>query len=585
MATTADAIFDSVLALMFAEASDKPDYQVNFISQLNMKLAETFEINNALRRRRDLAEFPEPPIITALTDEVDYEFEITRSMLPLGIAGDLYVDDDETGISNDYRERYQWLLNNKLSVARFECVKKNDSLCEFDDWYGYGIEIPTRLSQLINDVGFITSAPVESVNGKVGVVLLTAANVGALPANTFIPVKVSELANDSGYQTAADVATAISGKQDTLVAGTNITIVGNVISATGGGGGGAVDSVNGYTGVVVLTAADVGALPDSTVIPTDTSDLTNGAGYITSADIPANVSAFTNDAGYITAAGAPVQSVNGQTGSVSLSIPTKVSDLNNDSGYQTAGDVSTAISGKQDTLTAGTGISIVSNVISATGGGGGGAVDSVNGYTGTVVLTAADVGALPDTTPIPANTSDLNNDSGFITSAALPTKVSDLTNDAGYITSAAIPTDVSDFTNDAGYITSADIPTNVSAFVNDAGYLTSAPVTSVNGYTGAVVLTASDVSALPSSTVIPTDTGDLTNGAGFITAAGAPVTSVNGQTGAVTISIPANVSDLNNDSGYQTASDVSTAIAGQTKETWSLIQADGTAVAKTVVLG
>lgn len=30
--------------------------------------------------------------------------------------------------------------------------------------------------------------------------------------------------------------------------------------------------------------------------------------------------------------------------------------------------------------------------------------------------TAAEVGALPDTTPIPANTSDLNNDSGFITS-------------------------------------------------------------------------------------------------------------------------------------------------------------------------
>jgi len=34
-----------------------------------------------------------------------------------------------------------------------------------------------------------------------------------------------------------------------------------------GGGGGAVDSVNGQTGVVVLTATDVGALPDSTVIP------------------------------------------------------------------------------------------------------------------------------------------------------------------------------------------------------------------------------------------------------------------------------------------------------------------------------
>ena len=43
---------------------------------------------------------------------------------------------------------------------------------------------------------------------------------------------------------------------------------------------------------------------------------------------------------------------------------------------------------------------------------------------------------------IPSKTSDLTNDSGFITASdipTIPTKVSDLTNDAGYITSAAIP--------------------------------------------------------------------------------------------------------------------------------------------------
>jgi len=45
---------------------------------------------------------------------------------------------------------------------------------------------------------------------------------------------------------------------------------------------GNVESVNGQTGVVELDAEDVGALPDSTVIPTDTADLTNGAGFITS---------------------------------------------------------------------------------------------------------------------------------------------------------------------------------------------------------------------------------------------------------------------------------------------------------------
>lgn len=62
-------------------------------------------------------------------------------------------------------------------------------------------------------------------------------------------------------------------------------------------GGGAVDSVNGQTGDVVLTAADVGALPDSTEIPTKTSDLVNDSGFITSV---------------------PVDSVNGKTGTVVL---------------------------------------------------------------------------------------------------------------------------------------------------------------------------------------------------------------------------------------------------------------------------
>ncbi len=45
------------------------------------------------------------------------------------------------------------------------------------------------------------------------------------------------------------------------------------------------------------------------------------------------------------------------------------------------------------------------------------AVDSVNGQTGTVVLDAEAVGALPANTPIPSKTSDLTNNSGFITKA------------------------------------------------------------------------------------------------------------------------------------------------------------------------
>ena len=67
----------------------------------------------------------------------------------------------------------------------------------------------------------------------------------------------------------------------------------------------------------------------------------------------------------------------------------------------------------------------------------------------------------------------------------------------------------------------------------------------MNGQTGAVVLDAGDVGALPDTTAIPSDTSDLTNTAGFVDAAGAaaaaPVQSVNSQTGAVTIPIINNI--------------------------------------------
>ena len=43
------------------------------------------------------------------------------------------------------------------------------------------------------------------------------------------------------------------------------------------------------------------------------------------------------------------------------------------------------------------------------------------------------------------------------------------------------------------------IPTKTSQLDNDSGFITSAPVTSVNAKTGAVTLSATDVSAIPST--------------------------------------------------------------------------------------
>ena len=83
------------------------------------------------------------------------------------------------------------------------------------------------------------------------------------------------------------------------------------------GAGGSVTSVNGMQGAVVLGAADVGALPDTYTAPVDS---VNGQTGTVVLSIPSDTSDLTNGAGFVDAAGAaaaaPVQSVNGQTGAV-----------------------------------------------------------------------------------------------------------------------------------------------------------------------------------------------------------------------------------------------------------------------------
>ena len=69
----------------------------------------------------------------------------------------------------------------------------------------------------------------------------------------------------------------------------------NGTRTVGTGTGGAVSSVNGQTGDVVLDAADVGALPDNTAIPTKTSDLTNDSGFMTGMTILSYGSSTWND--------------------------------------------------------------------------------------------------------------------------------------------------------------------------------------------------------------------------------------------------------------------------------------------------
>lgn len=224
-----------------------------------------------------------------------------------------------------------------------------------------------------------------------------------------------------------------------------------------------VDSVNGKTGVVELNAADVGALPNTTVIPDKTSQLDNDSGYITNSaltgyakktEIPTKTSELTNDSGYITNTAL-------EPYAKTVDIPTKTSQLNNDSGYITANDVP------------------VKSVDGATG-------DVVTNAVKTTTQTLTDAQKQQARTNIGAGTSSFDGDyNSLINKPTIPTKTSQLANDSGFITDAAL----------TGYAKTTDIPTKTSQLDNDSNYITAneAPVQSVNTKTGAVVLTQDDV--------------------------------------------------------------------------------------------
>lgn len=255
-----------------------------------------------------------------------------------------------------------------------------------------------------------------------------------------------------------------------------------------------VNSVNTKTGDVVLTASDVNALPDTTVIPTKTSDLTNDSGFLTSA---------------------PVSSVNGKTGAVVLNA-SDVKALPNTTAYVSSVDGSSGAVTTNAVKTTTQSLSDAQKTQARTNIGAGTSSFSGN------------YGDLSNKPMIPSKTSDLTNDSGFINASGAP--VQSVDGETGTVTTNAVKVvtqtlteaqkgiartnigaGTSSFSGDYGDLRNKPtIPTKTSDLTNDSGFLTDAPVDSVNGKTGAVELAASDVGAVAKTG--DTMTGDLTVG-------------------------------------------------------------------------
>ena len=246
-------------------------------------------------------------------------------------------------------------LNDKVNALSGENASQNVQISGLNNSINTEISRATSVenalrSDLTNETSARTNADAAMLERIVAV------EVGKADANSVY----TKAETDNKYATKDYISGLTDEFQEKLVAGENITIVGNVISATGGGGGGVTsgqvqtmidESISGkadsddvYTKNEVYTKAEV----DEAIDDIDLSD------YYTKSEVDASQLAQDNK---INAISGDVQTLNG-----------KVETISGES--VTSGEVESmideAVSGKQDSISAGRAIDITNNVVSFT---------------------------------------------------------------------------------------------------------------------------------------------------------------------------------------------------------------------------
>jgi len=232
---------------------------------------------------------------------------------------------------------------------------------------------------------------------------------------------------------------------------------GSIISLTNGGN-------------VSVFDGNYNNLSNTPTIPTKTSDLTNDSGFLTaevdgSTTNELQVLSLSNDTIYLTSGGYVVlpAGFDGDYSSLTNtpSIPSKTSDLTNDSGFLTA-EVDGSTSNELQAL------SISNDTIYLSSGG---FVKLPAGFDGAY-------SSLTGTPSIPTLTSDLTNDSGFITAEVDGSTTNELqllsiSNDTLYLTDGGFVVLPGGFDGDYNNLTNAPtIPTKTSDLTNDSGFIT-----------------------------------------------------------------------------------------------------------------
>lgn len=282
-------------------------------------------------------------------------------------------------------------------------------------------DIPTKTSQLTNDNGFITTIPSEYITeSELNTELSTKADMSDIPSlegyatETYVQNKIAEASLSGGEVDLSGYATKDELKSKANISHTHT--MSNIIDLI------IPDVDKAYVDTQLNTKANKSDIPnldgyalktDIPTVPTKVSDLTNDSGYITEVPSEYITEIELNEKGFLT----EHQDISNKADK--SEIPTKTSQLTNDSSFLTQHQ---DISGKADKLYVDTELSKKSNT----------------NHTHDQYLTEhqdlSDYALKTELPSVPTKTSQLTNDSGFITSIPSEYVTESELNAKGYLT-------------------------------------------------------------------------------------------------------------------------------------------------------
>lgn len=108
---TVKDIFALGAALISEEPGEDPDTEKFTPHYMNILLAETFDVENGIRRSLGEDELAEIPMVKKLTDEVPYHAKLTRIALPYGLAANYFRESGDNYHEVSFRGEYANAVN------------------------------------------------------------------------------------------------------------------------------------------------------------------------------------------------------------------------------------------------------------------------------------------------------------------------------------------------------------------------------------------------------------------------------------------------------------------------------------------